>query len=381
LSKKKEIDENVKTIIRRFFLLSIFLLSILLAIHTGLNVMRGGDTWWYLSSGRYIVENSAVPQTDNFSYTFKNKSWVNPEWLTNVIFYLLYSKLGENSLAYFKIIIVLLLFSIIGIRIYFKTGDYYLSLLGIIIISYFGRIYLDIRAQIITFLLISICLLCMDFYEKGKKWPLYLIPLLIIPWVNLHGGFMYLFIILGSLWIFELVKILNIKKKKPSKKKKSGQTPKKNIDDKEGKAHEKKTLLVFSLLILASFLLSLINPFGFNVYECNFKFITEPAYKNTLEWLSPFNSNFSELMTPLYWVYCIFFLIFSFFNFKKLSKPGLIISFISMFLSFSSRRFIPLFVFISIPEILFSLSLMLKSKIQDLALEKITYQISIKNRV
>src|SRR5215472_16481981 len=53
------------------------------------------DMWWQLSTGRYVVQNHAVPHTEPFSATIAGKPWTAHEWLSGVVFYLAYSLLGS----------------------------------------------------------------------------------------------------------------------------------------------------------------------------------------------------------------------------------------------------------------------------------------------
>ncbi len=195
----------------RIDFLTLFLCVVLvsqLIVFAYLNSIGAGDTWWYLACGRYIVENWTVPLTDVFSFTFSGKHLINSEWLTNAVFYIIFDNFDRNGLAIFKIIMVTIILLLIIVRIYLKTGDYFLCLTGLLVCCVIGRIYLDIRAQLFTFVFIILSLLFVDLSRRGKKKLLYILPLFAIPWSNFHGGFMYLLFIFASLGFGELVYII-----------------------------------------------------------------------------------------------------------------------------------------------------------------------------
>ena len=45
------------------------------------------DTWWHLKVGEAIWESRSLPQSDQYSYTTNNHSWIPHEWLGAVSIY------------------------------------------------------------------------------------------------------------------------------------------------------------------------------------------------------------------------------------------------------------------------------------------------------
>ena len=54
----------------------------------GFTILQGGDLWWHIAGGRWIVEHGAVRAPDPFSYTTADRYWLNDSWLSDVVFYL-----------------------------------------------------------------------------------------------------------------------------------------------------------------------------------------------------------------------------------------------------------------------------------------------------
>ena len=439
VTEEKLVKDDFREKIKLLLLIPILICSIVLILYATLNSIGAGDTWWYLASGKYIVENGTVPKMDPFSHTFQGKPWINVYWLTHVVFYLIYSAFGREGLAIYKIIVVTLIFSLVVARVYLKTGDYYLSLFCMAIIAYFGRVYLDIRAQLLTFLFITLCMLLVDLYRKGHKKVIYAIPLLIIPWANLHGGFLYVFFILGALWFSELVNIFkytlfsgtykitdyvikelplkmrlagldNLKDEEFSREKLRKRLTKLNYNNEEVELilknsystswlrrkntnkleieavdnikSSKKGLILFSFLAGASIIAGLINPYLIGVYIYPLNILKAPSFREILEWLPSWRVGVKGFMTWAYWPYCIFFISSSLtelwlliYRKKPFSLPDFIINWITFFMALSSRRFIPLFVFISIPICFETVYSIYRVKTQDLVSRNILFQI------
>src|SRR5215813_4631993 len=87
--------------------------------------LSDGDFWWHLKTGEYIVKTRTIPTADLFSFTNYGKAWVAHEWLSEVIFYLIYSRLGFNLL-----IIIFALITAFAFWIVFKRSDSHPLIVG-----------------------------------------------------------------------------------------------------------------------------------------------------------------------------------------------------------------------------------------------------------
>src|SRR5262249_12634826 len=60
--------------------------------------LSDADFWWHLKTGEYIINTHSIPRTDFFSFTNYGKAWVAHEWLSEAIFYVIYSRFGFTFL-------------------------------------------------------------------------------------------------------------------------------------------------------------------------------------------------------------------------------------------------------------------------------------------
>ncbi len=63
------------------------------------------DLWGHLFFGREILQNGALPSQNLYSYTAPNHTWINHEWLAEVIFYGIFELFGSPGLLLFKLIL------------------------------------------------------------------------------------------------------------------------------------------------------------------------------------------------------------------------------------------------------------------------------------
>jgi hypothetical protein len=177
----------------------------LLAFHVAEAVLRPvghDDLWWDLAAGRYIVETGEIPTTDVFSHTFAGEHWVNQEWLSHVLFYLLYEPFGEDAIVALRAVLVPLIFAVALVFCLVRTrGSWLVSLL----VTAFGaavcREFLDARPQLFTFLFALLVLLALELFRRhGRRRPLFFVPLVLLLWAQLHGGYIFgLMLLAGNL--------------------------------------------------------------------------------------------------------------------------------------------------------------------------------------
>lgn len=153
-------------------------------------VLSDPDYFWHLSAGQYIWENKALPSADIFSYTFADKPWVLHEWLFEIILFGIYSLSGGVGVklftAAFATVTVLVAYAIAKRLLGKPYWAFFLALI------FFFQIVPNIspRPQLFTFLMFAIYLrVLLDFKYFSEVQRLWLLPVLMVIWVNSHGGY------------------------------------------------------------------------------------------------------------------------------------------------------------------------------------------------
>lgn len=205
------------------------------------------DFGWQIRIGELIFKNG-IPSTDPFSYTMPSFPYVDHEWFTSVLIYLVHDKLGWVALS--------ILFSLLGLLSillpFGKKLDKF-SILPIVLAGASIFMFVGIRAQVFTWLLFSILIfvfLTPRYYSKFR----FLLPPFFIIWANLHGGFV-IGLTAFSLYIFTSF----FKQKK--------------IDFKD------------LALLVSSALLTLVNPYGFGLWREVWSSVSDPYLRQAIaEW-------------------------------------------------------------------------------------------------
>ena len=141
------------------------------------------DVWWHLATGKYIFLNHLIPSTDIFSFTIKGKPWVTFEWLSQLVFYAVYSVSGLFGLTAFKALACVLIFYLMSKR--FKTGITLVSAAVFCLAFIAARDGLKERPQLFTYLFTA---LYMYLLETKHERRMFIIPIVQVLWANMHGA-------------------------------------------------------------------------------------------------------------------------------------------------------------------------------------------------
>jgi hypothetical protein len=148
------------------------------------------DLWGHLRYGRLIAENGCRVPPDPFAYASPGRPWTDHEWLAQVLLWRAYAAGGDAGLIALKCLLGGAALLCVGLALRLATGDPRLwgPLLMLAAVG-LGR-WFHFRPQLFTFALLALFVLLLLRHLLGRRSPLWLLPLLVPLWVNLHGGFL-----------------------------------------------------------------------------------------------------------------------------------------------------------------------------------------------
>ncbi len=152
---------------------------------------RTYDLWWHLATGRLIVEQRAIPDADPFTYTREGEPWITHEWGWEVPMYLMYARWGHAGLMVLRVLGAVLASAMLA-WLCLRRGAAPLAAMAVGALAIFAaRPLFNDRPQAVSIPLFVATLCLIEQTEQRRERWLLLVPLLMIPWVNLHGGFIY----------------------------------------------------------------------------------------------------------------------------------------------------------------------------------------------
>lgn len=152
---------------------------------------RTYDIWWHLATGKIIVEDRTIPDSDPFTWTRAGTPWITHEWGWEVLMYLFYSRGGHAGLLLLRSAVAVGA-TLILIWLCVSRGARPLATIGVGALGLFAaRPLFNDRPQIVSILFFAAMLAFIEMSERGRERRLLIVPLLMILWVNLHGGFIF----------------------------------------------------------------------------------------------------------------------------------------------------------------------------------------------
>jgi hypothetical protein len=222
--------------------------------------LSDSDFWWHLRTGQLILETRAVPHVDPFSYTRAGHPWIAHEWLSELMFFLVFRVAGKGALITIFALIITAAFLLAYRRS--KCNAYVAG-----VVTLCGALASvpswGVRPQMFSLLLTSLFLILLDSSAQQPRRLLWLPPLMLL-WVNLHGGFpigivLIAVYLLGCAW--ESV----------------GHRP----------PHLGTRIRQLTAALLACLAVIAINPNGLRLYLYPFQTLRLRALQHISEWRSP----------------------------------------------------------------------------------------------
>ncbi|MFO8066894.1 MAG: hypothetical protein R6U11_04855, partial [Bacteroidales bacterium] len=309
----------------------IYFIIVLLSIYCYGSLLSDCDTGYHVRAGDYILENLSIPKTDLFSYLTPPPRWTAHEWLSEVIMSSFHQLWGLNG--------VVILFSIIIAFTYYfllrslrSLNGNLLLLMGLgILIALTSTIHWLARPHIFTlfFLVIWYHLLDQYQYKKINHNLLIFLPIIMVLWVNLHGGFIIGFFLLAIYFLGNLYEWLTDK------------IP-------EHRQITAKRCKFLFLVGTACSLAALANPYGYHIFLFPFQLVGNEVLMSFAEEFHP--ANLQEAHPYKYLLFLTFFTLLA--SRYRLNIIELLLILLFTYMSLYSVRNIPLFAIIVAPIIL-----------------------------
>ena len=291
----------------------LFILALSLSYNSADN-----DLWARLINGKHVFQTGFPMFQDVFSY-IPTHTWFDPEWLSSCFIYIIQDNFGITGLFFLKafsvfFILLMLFYSLkFAKKIDSVSPIFYLYFLHLFLV--FGLLAW-VRCQVITFFLIPLWLLLLEKARKGEPKFLLFLPLIMLFWLNTHGG------CIAGVGILFLYLIGQILAKKPFKN--------------------------FLIAFIVSCLVFLINPWGIDYIQ----FMFHSAFVNR-DWISEWQNTITSGIVPditKHHVILVFLSLFAYiykiFKFKipfsNLNKTKILVTVVVCLLSFKTIKHVAL---------------------------------------
>lgn len=237
----------------------------LVFIATATNPNYLADFWHHLARGRAIVTEERLLDTDRFTYTVPGQAFQDGNWLTQVLYYHLYTCGG---LPLIQLLNAAVLAATMGLLVWHcrRTSGSLGLAAALGVFTFFGLWQvLTIRPQTFSLLLFVLLYALLDLAERSR-WLLLAPPAVLALWANLHGAFPLGFLLIGCFLVARAWE---------------GWWT-------QGRAGLRdRQLLALATCLLASVLATWINPYGWQIYHYVTTTSGAAAGRRIDEWVPP----------------------------------------------------------------------------------------------
>jgi hypothetical protein len=194
----------------------IFIVLLALLTLTPLSVRLLGDAGigWHIRAGQEILATHAIPQVDSFSSSMSGKPWFAWEWLYDLVVGGLERVTGLNGVVLITALMIAAVFGWTFRLLVRRSTNLFVAVVLVMLAASASMIHFLARPHVVSWLLTLAWFQVLDSSERNAfraarpisgqirtgPW-LWFLPLSMLLWVNLHGGFLVAFVLLGIYWL------------------------------------------------------------------------------------------------------------------------------------------------------------------------------------
>jgi hypothetical protein len=248
--------------------LFVALLSVLVFTPVSVRLLGDAGIGWHIRTGQQIIATHAIPRVDPFSSTMHGKPWFAWEWMYDVLVGQLERVAGLNGVVWFTALVIALVFA--GtLRLLIRRGTGPLLALGLVLLAASASmIHFLARPHVVSWLFTLAWFTILDSSERqrtaglgvGQRQRLWLLPFLMVVWVNVHGGFLIAFVLLGIYAVGAVWDWFRLGEGK--------------IEDLLLKLKARQRARTLGLLGILAALMTLLNPYGLKLHVHIYQYLS-----------------------------------------------------------------------------------------------------------
>jgi hypothetical protein len=155
------------------------------------------DLWYHLRNAEYLVTTGSFLRADPYTFTAAGSPIVNYEWLAELAYYGGYRIAGLRGLVAVSAVVLATIFGGVFYLARRASGDrlaaFVVTMAGLALASYsFGP-----RMMHFGWLCLVALLILLERFDRQPR-VAWLIPPLLILWINLHGSWVFGFVVLAT---------------------------------------------------------------------------------------------------------------------------------------------------------------------------------------
>jgi hypothetical protein len=163
------------------------------------------DLAYQVRAGELILATGQVPSTDTFTFTVAGTPWLDQQWLAQVLLALGFRAGGWELLAVVRAALVALAFGLVAATAMARGASPRTASILSLVAFAISAPALALRPQLFGIVVFAALLWLVADRERhpGRLW---LVPLLVVLWANVHGSVVLAPVLLGYAWLDDVVR-------------------------------------------------------------------------------------------------------------------------------------------------------------------------------
>jgi len=155
-----------------------------------------GDTGWHIRLGQSILEQKAVPTHDLFSFSKAGAPWFAWEWLSDVLYGILFRAAGLKAIALWSAGLIAAYGTLLISYAIWKGANPLVAAAAALLAIGASSVHFLARPHLATVVLLPLSIWLIEADRRRNTKLVWLLIPLTAVWVNLHGGFVMLLVCL-----------------------------------------------------------------------------------------------------------------------------------------------------------------------------------------
>jgi len=176
--------------VQKFCSFPVALAAVLGAIAFGIG-RRGladPDIWWHLRNAEYLLRTGQWIRADSYSYTVAGHSWLNPEWLAEIPYYIAWRWFGLVGIKALSLLLLETIFSCLLYVCWRKSRNIKASAVACWLAVLLGTVSFGPRTILFGYIYLVLLLMVLEEFRSRGRGFLWVLPPLFCLWVNSHGS-------------------------------------------------------------------------------------------------------------------------------------------------------------------------------------------------
>ena len=234
-------------------------------------LLRDAGIGWHIRNGQQMFLTHAITRSDPFSATINGGTWYAWEWLYDVVIAVINYTLGLNGVVFFSAAVIATAF-VLALHFAVRRGGNLVVVFFLLLLSLgASAVHFLARPHVLSWLLTVIWFEILDSAaatsNSKPSMNLFGLPVLMVLWVNVHGGYVLGFVLLAIYLADAVIRFFVAR---------------------EQREQTLSWLKRLSLVTVLTFAASFVNPYGYHLHVHVYRYLSDRYLMDRIsEFLSP----------------------------------------------------------------------------------------------